>query len=235
MEKSIDRFREIQSVYQPGPEAIAVLENTNCVSLIGPAATGKSTLLDAVVESEADFGNAIGFTTRPQRPNEADDAYNFLPHNEQTLSYLLEQVKQQRLVQFAVHPTTGYIYGTEAKSYQYPYSLMVMLSSAADDFSKLPFKSVQEICIVCEPEQWQKRVVGRMDDQADVMKRVDEAKLSLNWSLARGDQLIWLDNSSPDIDQTASDLAEVIRGNLQPDSANREVGQRLLDHLETIG
>lgn len=53
-------------------------ETGNIIVISGPGGAGKGTVVDAVLAHDEQFVVSRSWTTRSQRPGEADDAYNFV-------------------------------------------------------------------------------------------------------------------------------------------------------------
>jgi hypothetical protein len=181
MKQIMDQLRELEPGYYPNPEVCDELSNVNLAPMIGPAGTGKTTLLDYVVENYQDFGSSVGFTTRLPRDYESLDAYTFYDHSQETLERILGEVQDHRLVQFAVHPYTDFIYGSEIDSYKSQYNLIDIMASAVEPMRSLPFKSMNEIAVVCGVDDWQARFAPRLSDPDDAAKRIAEGVSSLEW------------------------------------------------------
>jgi ABC-type phosphate/phosphonate transport system ATPase subunit len=116
MIEAIEVLRGLESAYRPSDEIAEQIAGKNLIAIIGPFAVGKTTLIETVAATHPDFTEVVSFTTRP--PRGSGDRYRFLDHTADSLSQLVEVVSDGSLVNFTVHPTTGYAYGTEPSDYR---------------------------------------------------------------------------------------------------------------------
>lgn len=185
-------------------DASEILTGKFLVMLVGPSGVGKSTLMNQIVRRSSEFGRITGFTTRPPRPDDEIGMYRY---------YTKDQVQQKvaagSLVQHAEFPTTGHIYGTEAHDYPARYNLKDTLANAVDEFRRLPFAATVTIGLTAPAEQWRAWFINRYPDPSDeALKRLDEARLSINWCLSDS-RTYWLCNSVDNLAQTATKLIEI--------------------------
>jgi guanylate kinase len=181
------------------------LADKTLVMLIGPSAIGKSTLMNEVIRQNSDFGRVGGFTTRDPRPNDEPGQYRYLDKPE-----VEHKIAEHTLVQYAIFPTTGQIYGTEIEDYPAKYNLKDILANAVDDFRALPFERIVTISLTAPNEQWQKWFMDRYPAPSDeANKRLGEATLSIDWSL-RDPETYWLENSTGNIQNAARELIDIV-------------------------
>ncbi len=205
--------------------------------LIGPVSVGKSTCMDYIACLDDDFGRVQGFTTRPQRSGEAATEYRFLPHDEQNLRRIASLAMEGELVQYAVHPTTNYLYGSEMRDYGRRYMMLDTLASNIGTLRRIPFGTMTEITIVATPQEWLQRFTGRnskVADAQDANKRIREGQLSIEWSLEQGEAMIWVCNFADRLPETGQEIRDLIKGRRQPDPKNRQVGEQLLKTLQGL-
>jgi guanylate kinase len=220
--------------YQPSVEVAEQLESVTLAPLIGPVAVGKSACMERAIDMATAFGKVQSFTTRPKRPDEAESEYRFLPHNDASLEQIAIAARRGELVQYAVHPTTGYVYGSDRSDYQQLYMMLDALANSVPAIRRLPFGKIVEMSIVAEPEQWQKRFSARNMDPADAKKRILEGRDSLRWSLDQGDSMLWVCNTAGRLSKTGNEILGLVLGRREPDPRNRMIGQRLLRALENL-
>lgn len=231
VEQLVESIRQETVDYIPNLQIAESLSQTTLVMLIGATATGKSSLMLEAEKLDADFGMSRGFTTRPMRRGEKpENSYEFIPHTEAGLSQILDNVKKRSLVQVAIHPVTDQVYGSEIDDYRKPFTLIDTLYLAVDNLRQLPFGSIREIGIVSQPDIWWQRLINRSEivGKQDTGKRVIEAIYSLEWLLAQGQDQLWLVNNEEPIDQNASKLIQIARGDLQSDPDGRKTAESLL-------
>lgn len=234
MEKILEELRELKRGYAPNPEITHDLSKMVMVPLIGPAGTGKTTLIDYVAEHNSDFGFAYSFTTRERREDEPEFAYTFINHDQNGLSYIRDQARHGSLIQFEIHPTTDRVYGSDSSAYQSRYNLLDMLSTGVDSLKQLPFESMKLIGVACEPIDWWERFAPRLSDREDARKRINEGVISLRWLLDQGSEVAWINTTNPDLPAEAAELVGLVRGDATPYPANRAVGERLLKCLSSL-
>ncbi len=176
------------------------------VMLVGPSAIGKSTLMNQVVAQNSDFGRVRVFTTRPPRSNDEAGMYRYL-----SISEAQEEIANGRVVQHATSPTTGMIYGTQLQDYTSRYNMLDTLSNVVDELRTLPFESTTTVTLYADPGEWHQWFLSRYPKQSDeASKRLEEAALSINWSL-RDKNTYWLKNSSTmPIHETAANFIDIV-------------------------
>ncbi|MGH7236931.1 MAG: hypothetical protein ACREGF_00155 [Candidatus Saccharimonadales bacterium] len=137
------------------------------------------------------------------------------------------------MVQYTVHPTTGFVYGSEPGDYRAKYNLLATISDSVAPLRKLPFKQFNQIAVVCEPEEWQKRFDSRSAemDKADIGKRLHEAGQSLAWSLGQ-EKIHWVVNTQDRLSDAAQDIIEIARQNSEPYSIGQQTALNLQTYLD---
>lgn len=229
MSVDVSRLEIRELSYKPIGETLDQLRDTVFVPVIGPMGVGKTTLIDYVAEHYEGFGSAQGFTTRPERP-EGETEYRFLPHNQALIDGLVDKVRHGEVVQYHVHPQTGFVYGTEPGDYNQLYSMAAIMASAMEQMRGLPFKDVRPVAIICSPEEFLDRTTRRHMSADERTKRIKEARNSLAWALEQGDSMAWILNKEGDLDHTAKQLVNYAQHGIDP-SASHEEGEVLLERL----
>ena len=232
----VDDIALLSHSYQPSKKVSDELASKYVVGIIGPFGVGKSTLMKLMEQIDPDYGYVLGITTRPRRPTEEDVFYRYLPHTQKQLAQLKQQLVEGELVQLAVHPSTGYIYGSDLESYAKPYNVLDILTSAIPEFETLPFKSFQKVYITLPVQEWRNRLQRRATIQSenDIQKRWLEAKLSLEWALANQDRLAWVNNTDGDQEQVAKRITELGKGRGTSDHDGPTLAQQMLDETNRI-
>ena len=192
------------------------MSDINRYLIVGPFCVGKSTLMTEVQAQSPDFVRVKGFTTRPQRLNEVEDAYDFLPHDEPTLQSLLDQVNRREVAQYAISPHTGYAYGSLPEAYSKPNVLLGIMAAAVDNSSeKLTFKKTQVVYLATPPQILHPRIRQRTGEVGivDIRERLREGIDSVEWALDQDPaDITWLVNDRP-IDKVAEwFLHETVEG-----------------------
>ncbi len=234
LKENLNELQDREPGYFPCEEIANQLRQVTLAPVIGPSGIGKSTLLDTVQLTNKDFSRALSFTTRSKRDGESKNQYRFLNHDEPTASRILERVRRRELVQYSVHPSTGYIYGSDIDSYRTPFVMIDVLSTGLAPLRQLPVKSIVEVSIVCTPREWERRFASRKVATEDAQKRIKEGVNSLEWSLDQGEDMIWVDNSDKKVEDTASEYIDIVLGKTSPTPTGRAVGEILLKHLRSI-
>lgn len=224
----------LAETYFPCNEIASNLRHITLVPIIGPVAIGKSARIDGVVELDDQFGRVQSFTTRLQRPGEDSDHFRFLPRTQSTIDHIYNEVKNGLLVQFAVHPTTGDVYGTEKNDYGRPFMFIDIMASGVESLRSLPFATISEVSLVADTESWLKRLVARKMTSQETKKRLLEGCASLSWSLDQGSEMTWVDNSDGFAYQATQDLRSIALGIEVHNPKNRKVGESLLRFLQAM-
>ncbi|MES2876464.1 MAG: hypothetical protein V4678_03250 [Patescibacteria group bacterium] len=172
------------------------------VMIVGPSAIGKSTLMNEIVRRDERFSRVRSFTTRPPRNNDEPGHYLYMTNDER----LAQQVSGD-IVTDVLFPTTGYHYGTVAKSYGSGYNLLDTLAHSVDEYEQLPFKRTVTISLTTNPDTWQNWLTMRFPSGGSDMKlRLEEAVASIEWSVAQTDNHYWIVNEPGDVVGTAERL-----------------------------
>jgi guanylate kinase len=181
------------------------LGGKHLVMVVGPAAVGKSSVMHTAVERDSRFGYARSFTTRPNR-SDGRSTYRHITDDEARKIESSDDV-----VTYVKHPTTGYVYGTDTKSYSAEYNLLDTLSGTVETYRKLPFLSTTAISLTTDPNEWKRWFVERYPEpSAERSQRLREAILSIEWSLAQGSDHQWLVNRTGNVTHTSSELIDMV-------------------------
>jgi len=166
--------------YKANGASLAALRQVDFAALIGITASGKSTLLDAVVASDPEnIHSVLTTTSRELRPGERQDI---------DLHIRSETVMKRRMaagVYVQVAPRTlGAIYATAPEDYATSgIAIMPVISGAVEAFSRLPFKRFRQIYILPPSfEIWRQRS-GIRHNSSDHQKRMQEAIQSLTYAI----------------------------------------------------
>lgn len=156
-------------------------------------------------------------------------------HTEQNIQMIIEKATKRELVQGMVHPTTGFVYGSELPDYgDGSIALLDVVPKAVKSIKRLPFKDSRIIEVVASPNTWYSRVASRgsQHSETDRHARIKEAKINLEWALGR-DDVIWIDNSG-DMEDVTDVALEVIGGRTVSSSKARSLGEKLLKQISTL-
>ena len=217
-------------VYIPSPEVAEQLKEKTLIMIVGPTAVGKSTLMNKVVQLHPDFSRVSGVTTRPPRPNDEKGMYRYITDDQAN-----DMIHARSLVQYAVFPTTGMLYGSEPIDYPGAFNMLDMLSGAVGDTLRLPFKRHIVVSLTAEPDAWLKWADQRFlakDDE--YRRRMQEAVMSIEWSLDQGPSHAWIVNDPTNIDTSAHHLITTALGGTTNTSSGRYCAQRLLQTIRSL-
>ena len=132
VEKRLQAAQQNEKNYQPNGEIAAKLAEKTLVMFVGPVAVGKSFLMNHVAEVAGDFSRVPVFTTRKPREDDEPGMFRYLPHDDAHVSELLNKIESREVVQYAIHPTSGRIYGSEISDHPNTYNMLAMLSGGVE-------------------------------------------------------------------------------------------------------
>lgn len=205
------------------------LADKTLVMIIGPAAVGKSTLMNATCAFQDDFSRVSGFTSRPPRTDDEPGLYRYV-----TQQAAEQLVASGKTVQHAVHPTTGVMYGTLVSDYPNRFNLRDTLSGVVDELRNLPFRRTITISLTTDPDSWVGWLTQRYPKASpERTKRLQEAVLSTTWSLAQTHDHYWLVNAPGKLEATARQLIDIATGAVDATSVPPEA-KNLLQQAEIL-
>ncbi len=226
------KLRIEQSAYVPGDHISQALSGKTIALLVGPAAIGKSTIMNKAVELDPRLHRVPSFTTRPQRINDEPGMYHYIASDEQ-FDKLKHAINGKNVVQYGVSPVKDVVYGTYADDYLREYNLKDVWYSGVAEFEKLNFQSSIVIGLVADPADWavwfQKRFAS---DDPEALSRLAEAKLCLPWLIERQD-VKWLQNKRDDLEETALKLIDICLGG-QGQVDGPQMAQGMLDEVAKL-
>ena len=180
-----EELKKLVRSYRPSQKVLAGLPNIRVLGTVGPSASGKTTLMKALVESSPKFKFILDETSRHPRPNEINGV-DFLFR---TREEILKDLQSGELAQVAIGPN-GDLYSTRLSSYPTnSIGVIALVPPAAVEFRRLPFKSFTAAFIVpCEFAIWQqwlaKQAKAGSWSQEKLRSRLAEAKISYEFALA---------------------------------------------------
>ncbi|HET7301926.1 MAG TPA: hypothetical protein VFI74_01190 [Candidatus Saccharimonadales bacterium] len=223
--------------YRPSEQAQQALTGKVFVPLIGPFATGKSTLAKAVAALDPEFCHVASFKTRPPRQDEPPRGPHFIdPNDTSALQKLHQDVQNGQLINLFTHPETNNLYGTRPGAFMTAYCMLETMPGAIDHFRDLPFDAVRPVVVICEPEEWVSRVgaryAGQFEQYAEVRKRLDEGMQNIHHCL-NDPSMLWINNSYG-VESAAQELVAIARSGHTPDPHNRSIGETLLHTMQEL-
>lgn len=218
VQERLDTARVLQLQYRSNAQVSSQLHDKTLVMVVAPTATGKSYLMRQVAEQDPECGRVKDFTTRPPREDDQPNAFDYYPHDDVSVSRLLDRIHNQEVVQYMVHPTTGALYGSELSGYPASYNFLETISSVVTVLRLLPFKRTVVIGVVVDLEQWKQWFMKRYPDiSSDRTKRLQEAVTSLEWltDTTHADLIHWVIND-PARDCTST-ILDIVKNNARGD------------------
>ena len=219
--------------YKPLPEIAAHLGEKVLVMEVGPARIGKSHTMNKVVEFDSDFQRVPVFTSRPPRPDDEPGMFRNYPHDDENVSHLLDKIEAGQVVQYVVHPTQGFIYGTELGDYPAKYNLLPTLSGAVDALRSLPFEETHVIGLTAPGNAWKEWFEASYpNEHPDRSKRLVEATTSLEWLLDEDldGGVNWVINEPDHPEKAARQIIDLVKSGRNPTRSNgRRLAYNMLD------
>lgn len=206
------------ATYEPKPEVLETLHGKTLVMLVGPTAIGKSSIMNEAVRYDNTFARVSGLTTREPRANDEPGLYRYVTQEDAE-----KLIAARKLVQYVVYPTTGKLYGTEAKDFPGYYNLKDTLSTSVEFFESLPFSRHVVVSLTTDSDTWRAWLEKRYPQAGEERrKRLQEAKSSIEWSLSRQGNHHWLVNHQGDLSGVAERLVGIARGTSSDEMAPPE-------------
>lgn len=201
--------------YKPRPEVLKAMADIKILATVGPSASGKTTLMKALVAKSPKVKFILDETSRVPRPNEVNGK-DFLFR---TKGEILEDLKKGELVQLAIGPN-GELYSTRLSSYPKDrVGIIALIPSAVKNFRQLPIKFFQAAFIIPYSfEVWQKWLAKQSKagdwSREKLQSRLAEAKQSYEFALADKDIHFVLND---DIDRASARLQQILEGKSSSD------------------
>jgi guanylate kinase len=224
LQKEFDIARVNETNYWPSDGVQEALLKKDLVMVVGPSAIGKSTLMNKVVELDEDFSRVQNITSRPARSNDEPGLYEYISHTDEGIRHILDMIKKRELVQYAVHPTTKFVYATKPEGYPAQYNMLDTQAQVVSSLARLPFHKTHTVGLVSDPKAWQEWFLSRnKKGSEEYEKRIDEAIHSLEHMTAEPTESIhWIYNQPDSLEGTAKELIATVKGKQESKLDNRE-------------
>lgn len=225
-----------QNDYKPAESIARQLQEKVLVLVVGPACTGKTTVIERVASLDERFGIVGSFTTRDPRKDEGGKRFTYIPHTDEGLEKLFERIEKREIVQYIVHPELKHFYGTDIADYPKTYNVLDFISSSVSMVKKLPFKSSPVAGLVVEASQWREWFNQRfpVGNPARDM-RLDEAITSLSWLLSQPEGAVkWIINEPGKADAAAQELIRVGLGESKGMAHGRKTAELCLETARSM-
>ncbi len=220
--------------YAPNESIASQLKEKNLVMFVGPAAVGKSYLMNKILDRDIDFGRVSVFTSRDARDDDEPGMFRYIPHDDTNISQLLDKIDAGEVVQYAVHPTSGRIYGSEITDYAKSFNTLATLSGIVNSLRQLPFETTHVIGLAVDPDIWLQRFNSRPMAPDERIKRLSEAVVSLEWLLdpAHMQEITWVNNSSSDESAAVQSVIDTVKFNKPGDKMALRTAHSMLERLQ---
>ena len=202
-----DELKRLVDNYRPNQKVLAGLTDIRVLGTVGPSASGKTTLMKALVKISPKFKFILDETSRAPRPGEIN-GQDFLFR---TKEEILADLEKEELVQIAIGPN-GDLYCTRLSSYSnWATGVIALVPAAFREFRKLPIKFFRAAFIVPKTfEIWQKWLAKQAKagdwTEEKLHSRLAEAKTSYKFALADKDIYFVLND---DIDKAVNRLLQI--------------------------
>lgn len=205
-----DVLRKLVADYKPSPQVLKTMASVNVLGTVGPSASGKTTLMKALVAKSRRVKFILDETSRAPRPNEVSGV-DFLFR---TKKEILADLKKGDLVQVAIGPN-GDLYCTRTNSYPRDATgVIALVPPTVREFRQLPIKYFQAAFIVPKTfEIWQgwlaKQAKAGNWSQEKLQSRLAEAKQSYEFALEDKDIFFVLND---EIGKAVQRLEQILTG-----------------------
>lgn len=179
-----EELHQLIENYQPSEQTAGAMQTVSLVGLVGPSATGKTTIMETLARSDPGFHYVVGETSRKPRDNEQNGVDYFFRYRDE----ILEELKQGRLIQAIVGPN-GDLYCTRAENFSTTATnLFPLVPLGVKQFRALPLKSFETAFVVPASfdlwQTWLAKQAKAGDWTAEKLKgRLAEAKHSFEFAL----------------------------------------------------
>lgn len=231
LSEQLQQLRAQEPAYSPEQSIQDALGEKTLLLFVGPSSVGKSSLMNAIAATDATFSRVGSFTSRQPRADDEPDLYDYLESNEEIES-TIAAIQQKKVVQYAVHPTTGALYGSYSDHYPAQYNMLDTLYSAVPGLERLPVKDVVVLGIVAEATLWRQWFMRRFShDQEAYSRRLQEAEQSLDW-LRRREDVVWIQNTPNQLPDTARRVITAVTTHAKPPKQEQTIQKA--DELQTL-
>ena len=201
-----------QHDYQPSDGVRRIIKDKTLVMIVAPAAMGKSFVISHTTASDPRFGQATSFTTRDPRSGDEGNTRT-IPRDNEHISILVDLIESGQVVNYAIFPTTGMIYGSDLSSYPADINFLPTQSHSVETLRNTGFGKAVTIGLVAPPETWTAWFNARFPEPtSEKTARLKEALLSISWLLNDND-VRWLINREGEGDAVTRDLITLVHDN----------------------
>lgn len=220
--------------YLASDEVLRGLRSVNLVLIVGGSGVGKTTLIEHLIAHHHNFHLVVTTTSRQIREGEQDGVdYHF-----QSRAYMEQKIRERAFVNVPPNAFGDYYASAPEDFRSDGYSIMAAIADSIEDFRRLPFGSVRTICLLPpDYQEWMRRMKTRNFDEAQLKKRIREARNSLQFS-AEDQYSQYLINDN--LDRATELLPQIVQGAEGDDpqiskgiakELLREISQKYVDML----
>jgi len=166
--------------YRPADDVLDRLNQVDFVAVVGPTASGKTTLIKAAMQREPNLHLVLSSVSRKPRPGEQDGVDYFF----KTKAEMEARIDKREYVQVAPS-VLGNLYASAPEDYAIDgVAVMTPIAQIMPELRALPFRTFRTIFIVPPSwEVWQQRLSRHNFSPKQLKKRLAEAKASLKFAL----------------------------------------------------
>ncbi len=235
-EELLRRLLAEQPTYKPTQAVLGQINQITMLCFVGATSMGKTTIMQTLAQSDANYGITKNFTSRAPRAEDDPKRYTYFEHSDAGLKPILTRIASRELLQYNIHPFSLHVYGSEVEGYPHHYNMGDIFYSSIDGFRQLGFRKLYVFSVITEPAAWRTRFeqrfpVGHPQRQA----RLSEAINSIEWSLAQtASDHTWVINRDGECDMAVADVQSILSGQpLRQDEA-RHMATGCLAVIESL-
>jgi guanylate kinase len=230
----LDLLYEEQGTYRPNLAVATKLASKQMLVFVGPTCVGKNMVMETIAATDKRFRIVGTFTSRDPRPNEK--GYTYYENTDSGLAPILADIKEHRVVQYAVNRYAHTLYGSTLDDYPCEFNMGDVLSSAVSQFEQLGFQRVITFSLTTDPAPWLEQFERRFPPNHPQREaRRNEAIESITWSLSQsGNSHFWIINTHGKQTETARHIIKLATGTSQSEHGGRDVAKTLLQVVQGI-
>lgn len=131
-----DELRNLVDNYQPNAETVEAMKQVSLLAVVGPSATGKTTIMEALAAADPSFHFVVGETSREPRAGEQNGVDLFF----RSRAEILEELKKGKLTQVVIGPN-GDLYCTRVDNFStQATNLFPLIPKGIMQFRAMPLK-----------------------------------------------------------------------------------------------
>lgn len=212
-----EELRQLVENYQPSDETAKAMEEVSLIGLVGPSATGKTTIMEYLARSNPAFHYVVGETSRQPRDNEQNGVDYFFRYKDE----IVQELQQGKLIQAIIGPN-GDLYCTRAENFsQSAMNLFPLVPLGVKQFRALALRAFETAFVVPAGfdlwQSWLAKQAKAGDWTAEKLKgRLTEAKESFEFALNDKAMKFVLNDTT---EKAVRRLQQVARGQSPDDEA----------------